>query len=251
MRRFPPGIPEIGAYLDAEAGSYLRNIIREPQITCRVCALPVDGWDVCLMCRRNAASEIPLADRVGSLIYAIEYDSQAYRMVSGYKSGRPGRGNADTMRALLALGLRGHAICAMTLSGVQDVRWAVVPSTRRRPTLRGLVRDLARHPADEIVIDSAEDHAGRELRVDRWLMPEMPEVPDHVLLIDDSWVSGAHAQSLAGKLKLAGVAYVSILTVARVLRPSWDPVGEFIRDRLSEPFDWRRCPWTGEECPES
>ncbi len=248
-RRFPDGIEDVGDYLVTEAGSYLRNVIREPSITCEVCATPVGGYERCGPCNTHAGQGLALADRVGSLIYAVKYETQAYKIVHGYKNDRPGPGNEDTMRALLALGLRGHVECAMTLSGHSDVRWSVVPSTRKTTKLVELVRELARRPVDEIVAESSDDAAGRELTVGRWLFPPMPEIPGHVLVIDDSWVSGAHAQSFAAALKLAGVDQVSVLTVARILDSNWGPNPAFIRDRLDSPFDWRRCPWTGAECP--
>ena len=40
------------------AGGYLRNVIRQPQISCRVCAAPVDGFDGCWRWRRRDASRV-------------------------------------------------------------------------------------------------------------------------------------------------------------------------------------------------
>ncbi|WP_431837853.1 hypothetical protein [Cellulomonas sp. Y8] len=77
----------------------------------------------------------------------------------------------------------------------------------------------------------------------------MPASFEHVIVADDSWVSGRHAQSAAA-LKFAGVRDVSILTVARVLSPGGPPNVDFIRHRLDRPFDPRVCQWTGGACPE-
>jgi hypothetical protein len=75
-------------------------------------------------------------------------------------------------------------------------------------------------------------------------------LPEHVVVIEDAWVSGASAQSLALTLKQAGVAQVSILSVARVLSPKWDPNKPFLKDVLPAlPYDWRICPWTRATCP--
>ncbi len=75
-------------------------------------------------------------------------------------------------------------------------------------------------------------------------------LPPHVVVIDDSWVSGASAQSVAVALKQAGVEQVSILSVARVLSPHWAPNLPFLRSALPQlPYDWTICPWTLGDCP--
>lgn len=73
----------------------------------------------------------------------------------------------------------------------------------------------------------------------------------HILLIDDSWITGAHVQGVASALKAAGAQDVSIFTVARVLDPRWSANHKFMQARFGEnAFDWARCPWTGGDCPE-
>src|SRR5919109_1228235 len=112
MRQLPPGVQEIGRALPDEAGTYLHSTVREARITCTVCAAPVDRYERCIPCSEQARARFALADRVGSLIYAVEPDSQAYRVVRNYKAQMSGSNLLDTMRALLALGLRGHHGCA-------------------------------------------------------------------------------------------------------------------------------------------
>jgi hypothetical protein len=45
----------------------------------------------------------------------------------------------------------------------------------------------------------------------------------HVLVLDDTYVSGARAQSAAGALRLAGAVSVQIVAAGRVLRPDLVP----------------------------
>jgi hypothetical protein len=108
-RQLPAGVQALGRALEVESGTYLYSAVRERQVTCAVCAAPVDGYDVCVPCGKWAKSGAALADRVGSLLYAVEPDSQAYRLVRNYKAARPGPSHKETMRALLALGLGGHS----------------------------------------------------------------------------------------------------------------------------------------------
>jgi predicted amidophosphoribosyltransferase len=55
-----------------------------------------------------------------------------------------------------------------------------------------------------------------------WLRVDARVSGADVLLVDDSWVSGASAQSAAAALKLAGAARVAIVVIGRHVDPS-DP----------------------------
>lgn len=88
----------------------------------------------------------------------------------------------------------------------------------------------------------------------------MPPVPEgaHVLLIDDTWTSGGHAQSAALAARAEGAAHVSVLVVARWIEPSWvllldgerkvDPE-TYLRGLSPGDYDPLVCPWTGGVCP--
>lgn len=255
-RDFPRGVPELGEYIVGQGGAYLHNIIRELGVTCRVCSLPVNGQQLCPQCRNHRAAGYPVADLVASTTYAAYgpgiWNTQAHNVVRGFKAERPGPGNVEMMENLLRLGLRGHGVCPRALLGAHSNAWAVVPSNRQGTKLVNVVRRLAATLQDEVVVTSRNDGAGRQFTPDRWSIPEWPAAaPDHVLVIDDSWASGAHAQSLAALLKQSGVEKVSIFTVARLLSPDWSESADFEKERLrGTTFDWARCPWTDDgDCP--
>jgi hypothetical protein len=64
----------------------------------------------------------------------------------------------------------------------------------------------------------------------------------HVLVLDDTYVSGARAQSAAGALRLAGAASVRIVAAGRVLRPDRLPVhAAFLRRLASTPTLGTAC----------
>jgi len=71
----------------------------------------------------------------------------------------------------------------------------------------------------------------------------------HVLVVEDTWVSGATAQSAAITLKDAGATAVTVLAVARWLRNDW-PDHRMVIDGLTEPYDALVCPVTGAACPQ-
>lgn len=71
----------------------------------------------------------------------------------------------------------------------------------------------------------------------------------HVLVVEDTWVSGDKAQSATLALKAAGAMRVTILCVTRWLRYDWLDHRELI-ETLTEPYDAARCPVTGSFCPD-
>ncbi len=251
-RDLPENVQAVADQLELTAGSYLQSTIRDPGHTCDVCGSPVSSsYARCVHCTKHAESGHPLADRVGSLIYASKPDSQSYLLVRNYKTLAAGPSIKLQMAALLALGLKGHTQCLSALVGAGVQGWAVVPSTRGRAVLHDLVQRIARAGAREIHIDfTGSSRSDRALHPEFWKVDTSAEVPDHVLLVDDSWVTGSHAQGVASALKTAGVSQVSIFTVANVLDSNWDANRRFIKSHLAPPsFDKSRCPWTGSDCP--
>jgi hypothetical protein len=166
--QLPPRVVRIGRALQVEAGSYLHSTVLEPGKTCAVCAAPVDGYEFCIPCRDHRRSGYVLADRVGSLIYAVEPDSQAYRLVRNYKAPRPGLSHEGTMLALLAIGLRGHHSCAEKMANGLRSGWAVVPSTRGRMKLHELVAGLSTRPDAEVPVEFIGAEVGRRLHPVDW-----------------------------------------------------------------------------------
>lgn len=249
-RAFPTGVVEAGNALTAVAGSYLRTVTVGNWDACVTCALPVNGYMRCPQCQRHHDSGLPVADRAGFLVYADKPGSQAYRTMFGYKEERLRASFEPIVRGLLTVGLRAHFACAMKLSGSASRGWAVVPSTKGRDVFARLVHALARDVDSEVSVRFTGAAPGRELHPAAWEIPVERPLPEHVVVIDDSWVTGASSQSLAIALHDAGVAHVSILSVARVLSPEWTPNPPFIRTVLPGlAYDWRTCPWTRGECP--
>ncbi len=68
-----------------------------------------------------------------------------------------------------------------------------------------------------------------------------------MLLIDDTWTTGGHAQSAVLALRRAGAAWVSVLVVGRWLKEDYGDNREFIAN-LGD-YDPCLCPWTGAACP--
>jgi phosphoribosylpyrophosphate synthetase len=71
----------------------------------------------------------------------------------------------------------------------------------------------------------------------------------NVLVVEDTWVSGAKAQSVAMALKDAGASNVIVLALGRWLRYDWNDHKTFIEE-LHEPYDALVCPVTDDRCPD-
>jgi hypothetical protein len=67
---------------------------------------------------------------------------------------------------------------------------------------------------------------------------ELP--PKAVLLIDDTWTTGASAQAAAAALKRAGADSVALVVIGRHLKRSWRANGARL-DQLPRGFDWDTC----------
>ena len=237
-RTFGADIAQIGDDLTAVAGSYLHTVTAGLWQACRTCALPLTNYESCPQCAAHLQSQLPLADRAGFLVYADKPNSQAYRTMFGYKEGRLRSLYEPILRGLLAVGLRAHFGCANLLAGTTNSGWAVVPSTKGRTVLSDLVRGLSRTPTSEIAVQFTGLVPNRDLSPESWAVSTRSPLPAHVMVIDDSWVTGSSA------LKTAGVQQVSIMNVARVLSPAWDPNKSFIKDVLPGLlYDWRVCSW--------
>ena len=65
----------------------------------------------------------------------------------------------------------------------------------------------------------------------------------HVLLIDDTWTTGGHAESTAAALKRAGAARVTLLVLARWLDSRRGRTEEFVKTELTQDFDPDVCPF--------
>jgi hypothetical protein len=61
-----------------------------------------------------------------------------------------------------------------------------------------------------------------------------------VLLIDDTWTTGANAQSAAAALRAAGAGPLAAVVVGRHVNRGWRENDRQLR-ALAEPFDWSRC----------
>jgi hypothetical protein len=191
---------------------------RGPDASCVICRGPLrPGYSRCYQCAQHwLLGAGLLADAVAPVSYAVRGTAFAVALAR-YKSGQ--RRAGESLLALLLAYLHDHGPCVWRRAGmtVPD-RLAVVPSGWGRPGAHPLARLVApylRMPPVPLAMRPGEQ--GRDLNPDRFVAG--PADGAGVLLLDDTWVSGASAQSAAVSLKRAGAARVAVVVLGRHLNP--------------------------------
>ncbi len=250
----PEVVARLSAALVARAGGYLRNTVRQELVTCAVCATPVTGFRLCYQCQRRRG-RTGLADATGFLTYAVAGRQSGYVML-GYKGRPPVPEHRTIVTLLMLLGLARHAGCAAHTgcadgASVPVTHWAVVPSLPPRDgehPLHAIVSRIA--PGREAVL-AAADEVDYPRDLDPGHFRAVAPLPSgaHVLLVDDTWARGGHAQSAVLALRAAGAARVSVLVAARWINEDFGANATFIRGLADRDYDPAICPWTGSDCP--
>jgi hypothetical protein len=169
-----------------------------------------------------------LADAVAPIGYAVRGGPLAEDLRT-YKSDRVAAAEATAaaarLRDMLAAFLAGRGKSVWAAAGMPagPTAVAIVPSGQGRPgahPLVGLVRSCVALPKVRLSIVPAEIH-GRDVNPG-WVRVASPVGRADVLVVDDTWVSGGSAQSVAAALKLAGARRVAVVVLGRHVNPD-DP----------------------------
>jgi hypothetical protein len=190
---------------------------------CRTCFGPAPaGRARCFPCdlHRQCAPGA-LASVVLPAAYAVK-DGPHARALWIYKSAQPGAAAARrAVTALLLVFLREHGPCLWHRAGwapAGPTHVAVVPSNRGRAgahPLRVLAEPCLRLPWAPLAARPGADGRARDLDPDRFTVPRLDGA--RVLLLDDTWATGASVQSAAMTLRAAGAQAVAAVVLGRHL----------------------------------
>src|ERR1022692_1552215 len=156
-------------------------------------------------------------------------------LACGVASGPAAAVAARQLLALLLVFLHDHGRCVWRAAGSTGgpTHLAVVPTARGRPgphPLRALISPYVTAPWAELSVLPG-GHPVRELDPDRFAAAPLPGA--RVLLVDDTWTTGATAQSAAMALRRAGASSVAIVVLGRHDRDGGP---------LARPFRPQLCP---------
>jgi len=192
---------------------------------CAACFGPVTaGRAYCFQCdlHRQCAPG-SLASVVLPAAYAVKGGPHARRLWI-YKSGAPGAAAArGVLTVLLLVFLREHGPCLWRRAGgaggpAGPTHLAVVPSGRSRAgphPLRTLAEPYLRLPWVSLAARPGTDGRSRDLDPERFTAPRLAGA--RVLLLDDTWTTGASVQSAAMALRGAGASAVAAVVLGRHL----------------------------------
>jgi hypothetical protein len=194
---------------------------------CRTCFGPAQpGSARCFQCRLHAeCAPGSLASVVVPVAYAAKGGPHA-RDLWLYKSSQAGAAAARRgLTVLLLVFLREHGPCVwQQAGGAGPTHLAVVPSSRGRAgrhPLRSLAEPYLRLPWAALTSRPGGSGITRDLDPERFAAGPLPGA--RVLLLDDTWTTGASAQSATMALRRAGASAVAVVVLGRHLaRPRPD-----------------------------
>jgi predicted amidophosphoribosyltransferase len=228
--------------------------MRQLQMSTRILHSPRHGPDVCVNCfnltrgfskcfacaglERHLSAMVPISYSVGH-----EY---LHHILADYKRARGAQAAAAVgqVDAILSLFLERHERCVAKASGVArfGLVTTVPSSDRQRDEDHPLRRIVAqaqptRDRHERVLRRTSEPARPRRFNPQRYIASKRLD-GENVLLIDDTWTTGANAESAAAALKAAGAATVAAVVIGRHVNREWHENDGHL-DAL--PFDWRGC----------
>ena len=221
--------------------------------TCSRC-LGAKGQDYaeCRACAMRPQAE--RASQVGVINYALD-PGQTYDYFKAYKNPDHliARGPYNALSFQLASVLVRHFDCSNRLGPAISL-WTNVPSTRRdphsvsHPLHRIAQAALANRPQiphlHTTAVSSSRD---RKFSSNRFsLQPTDTSLKGrHVLILEDLWVSGASADSLASQLLSQGAFFVSVLALGRKVNANFGDAKSIVLalQGSSVTYNPKVCPW--------
>jgi len=148
--------------------------------------------------------------------------------------------------ALLARFLASHAECIRSAAHQDWDCVTIVPSSQGRVGVHPLARAMTmfRSLRDQYrpLLEPGSEAAAHNRASDTAYTVTSNVVGLKVLLVDDTFTSGARVQSAASSLHLAGAVVVAAIPVGRVIKPDFSPESAAVLAReREEPFDFSIC----------
>jgi hypothetical protein len=221
---------------------FLLTPLRGPGV-CPTCFNLTGPYDRCFACTRQGAvlrALLPISYSVGH--------EQLHGVLAGYKriGGSGARVLSIELATLLWRFLERHEGCLARAAGVPRFELVTtVPSSDsvrdESHPLRWIVGELCaptRERYERLLHRFWTEVAEREFSPTKYLTQRDLRGED-VLLIDDTWTTGASAQSAAAALLAAGSGTVAAVVIGRHVNRDWGQNDQ--RLRALPAFDWNEC----------
>jgi predicted amidophosphoribosyltransferase len=211
---------------------------------CSVCLTFTEGFGTCFACGHHAR----FADAVLPISYSVAF-GQLHTALRQYKRGhqRAQRQFQPQLAAVLWRFIALHESCLARRVHVDgfDLVTTVPSSSQERDEhhpLRRVVGEViapTRKRYQRLLMRSGTPVADRTVDAGKY-SPTADLRAESILLIDDTWASGANVQSAAGALKTAGAGAVGVIVIGRHVKDDFRGNAERLKS-LSQPFEWEQC----------
>lgn len=217
---------------------------RGPDV-CGTCFNFTAGYARCYACAHGQL----VLDALAPISYSVGRE-QLHHALASYKRlhGDVARRLGAILAAILWRFLAEHERCVALTAGAPepfDIVTTVPSGDRIRDEehpLHWIVGELVgptRDRYERLLERSAADVAPRTFSPDKFEVAKQLN-GQAVLLIDDTWTTGASAQSAAAALKAAGAGPTAAVVIGRHLNREWHQNDRRLRG-IAQPFNWRRC----------
>ena len=209
---------------------------------CVRCFNLTDGYDLCFACAQHPG----LLSAVAPISYSIGGE-QLHHALASYKrlDGEMAQRLTVGIAAVLWRYLLGHETCIAQAAGaVSFPIVTTIPSSswhgERHPMghIVGQLVGPTRKRYKPLLVRTNAEVAARAFSPEKYRVLA-PLSGEPVLLIDDTWTTGANAHSAAAALRAAGAGPVSAVVIGRHVNRDWHQNDR--RLRALERFDWAKC----------
>jgi hypothetical protein len=223
------------------------NVLLAPQPgpgVCQTCFNLTDGYDRCYACAHGGR----WLDLVVPISYSVAGEQLHHALVAYKRTLEPVAAQFTVqLAAVLWRFLSAHERCVSEALGVTAFPIVTTvpsndPTRDDEHPLHRLVGQLVKPTRERfrrLLVRSAHPVQLHRFDVDRY-QPTDRLTDEPVLLIDDTWTTGANAQSAAAALKRAGAGPVAAIVIGRHVNRSWGSNDSQLNG-LPKPFDWEHC----------
>lgn len=230
------------------------NPVRQSPHSCSRCCGALNAG-VCPGCADAAAAIGLAADRVVPLTYAVDRE-QSGRNFYNYKDiahDDRTQENAFLQVVPFMWGFSAdHVDCLDRVSRIPVSAVCIVPSGRGRAGPHPLERVAQSAPRRWRRVDAIRTRAA-STHIDPGSVSFAADsdlAGTHLAVIDDTWVKGAKAESVGMAARSRGASEITILPIARWLRPGFGETSALLEvAKARGPWSREVCPVTGSECP--
>lgn len=222
-----------------------------PRIADGICmhchGCPNPGWSLCWSCD-TVEKQLTRPCHLVVPISLYQLGHQLHHQLRNYKSD-PSEMSRDFLvktAAILGYFLQLHAPCIEQAAGGPWDTITSVPSSTDREGEHPLVRAIKLLPdvrdAYEPLLERGSVQITHTIASDEGFRPLRSLSGERILLVDDTFTSGARAQSAASVLNKAGGTVAAILPIGRVISPSYSPTStEYWKKQNARLYDFARC----------